>query len=1099
MRKTVFQRISAFFLAVLLMFGVTVNVSADDSDGAVDFDSISKLLDADSYSAYKQTISNIINENLSDVVINYQMSDAKTVYDTFSKEEWSSWEGMTEELAKESVYLSSKDLGNTTVTWQFNLTSEQAGRYYIKIEYYSCNTSESSISSIERKLYIDNEIPFSEASYITLTKYWTFNYSQNEEENTHASEKPVNTTVRYETKKGDDAGYYKLVEKTYADGYVYTEKYKISQDINGNSMAPEMVQVPLWQDYYCSDSTGYTNENFQFYFTGTSHTITLEAQKEPVVIRNITLVPAPRTMEETPLKSYDDLLKEYADAGYTQASGNSVYEIQAEFPNFVSDSSIYASSDNSSSANYPIDASAQLYNVIGKNSYGTSGQWAAYTFTVNETGLHKIAMRYKQSALEGMYICRTIKLSGGHYGDIPVVPFAEAYNTRFDYNKSWQSKYIGDGINEFQFYFEAGVEYTIYVEVGLGSLASLISEVNDSLNLINECYLKILQYTGNDPDKYRNYRFEAVMPEVLYHFQNEAIHLTDISARFEQLCGTKGSHIVTLDNVARLINEMGAENGLKIAEDLSNLKSYLGTLGTWVNNSKTSSMVLDSINIVGSQATEDALPRANDNFFVSAWFEIKSFVYSFLTDYDEMGLTQIPDENTPSIEVWLALGRDQSQIWRSLIDSQGSYTDSTGIAVNLKLVTAGTLLPSILADKGPDVYMGLASADVINYAIRDAIIGISGNDKNNTEAENAVFTTPNEYVASVTGTANGVFSEVVNDQTFTAAAMNTITIPSKSVDGNSYVNVTYGIPMTMTFNMMFYRSDVLARIGASIPNTWDDVLALLPVLQANNMEVGLDYASSINVMIYQMGGSMWKYTDDPAYAGSRIGLDENVALEAFEYVCRLYTDYSFPVTYDAANRFRTGEMPLVIGGYTATYNQLTVYATEIEGLWGFSRIPGYDRDGDGVPENRDTIGDVTATVMLHGCSDYNAAWEFMVWQTSSEIQSTYGNRMVALIGPSAKYETANINAISGLSWTASEYAAIMGQVEHLSSITNYPGSYIIARYVKFAFLAAYNDSEDPIDAISNYISAINSEISRKRQEFGLNTLENDSDYPGLQG
>ena len=100
-----------------------------------------------------------------------------------------------------------------------------------------------------------------------------------------------------------------------------------------------------------------------------------------------------------------------------------------------------------------------------------------------------------------------------------------------------------------------------------------------------------------------------------------------------------------------------------------------------------------------------------------------------------------------------------------------------------------------------------------------------------------------------------------------------------------------------------------------------------------------------------------------------------------------------------------------------------------------------------------------------------------------ETQASYGNRMVALVGPSAKYATANRHAIAKLSWTTKENAAIQDQLAHLSSIRNYPGSYIIARYLNFAFLDAYNNGEDAVEAMNKYISAINTELYRKRTEF----------------
>jgi hypothetical protein len=182
-------------------------------------------------------------------------------------------------------------------------------------------------------------------------------------------------------------------------------------------------------------------------------------------------------------------------------------------------------------------------------------------------------------------------------------------------------------------------------------------------------------------------------------------------------------------------------------------------------------------------------------------------------------------------------------------------------------------------------------------------------------------------------------------------------------------------------------------------------------------------------------------------------------------------------------------LPIIVGSYISIYNTLTVYATEIDGLWSFCPLPGSKLEDGTI--NYNSLAGITATVFLHGCDKMLSSWQFMQWQSSAEVQAKYGNQMVALIGPSAKYEAANVNAIKDLSWTATERLAIEDQMEHLSSIVNYPGSYIIARYMKFAFLDAVNDGLDPNDAMMNYIDAINDEITRKREEFkdsGLKTL-----------
>ncbi len=973
-------------------------------------------------------------------------------------------------------------------TWQVEIPKEHDSLYYIKFEYYNCTTSESSMSTIERKLYIDGSIPFSEASFISMAKHWTYDNIDVSDPMPVKSGDKAGTV--YETR---DDGYYKITTVIKGSKKVVTT-YKISQDINGNSMTPAAVQHSKWNTYYCQDSSGYTQGYFMFYLPEGTRKITLDAVREPVIIKSITLVPY--DYEATNTRDYEDVLDEYKDENYKPANTDNKVLIQAEFPDYVSDSSVYPTNDNSSSANYPSSSGAQLFNVIGEgqHSYSSVGQWAAYKFTVPANGLYKFGMRYKQSTLQGMYICRAIKISGGHYGDEPVAPFREAYNVQFDYSDDWQSTYVGDRDEDgntrvFEFYFEEGEEYTLYLECSLGTLKDLIKRVSDSMERINAAYLRILQLTGSSPDEYTDYRFLDVMPDVLISLLEEAKELEDIKKSLEELCGTNGSHITTLHTIAILLDTMGSNDGYDIAANMGTLKSNLGTLGTWINNSQTSSMVLDSISICPSDAGDDMLERANPNFFQSLFFEISSFFHSFFTDYEAMGLTSIPDADSRHIDVWLATGRDQSNIWRSLID--GSFTNNTGVAVSLKLVTAGTLLPSILSGKGPDVYMGLASSDVINYAIRDAVMGTSGNDKNLTEDVNKIFTTEyytykegDEYTVTdkydgkknLTDTSRK-YQDITTEDNFAKVAMDTITL----------LGVSYGVPQTMTMSMLFYRMDVLANLNQEVPETWDQLLALLPVLQSNNMTMGISYESAINVMIYQMGGNMWKLPDHPEYAGYKVDLDSQIATEAFEYVCRLYSEYSFPVTYDAANRFRTGEMPILVGDYATIYNQLVVYATEIAGLWEFTSLPGV-LDDDGKL-NYDSLVTVTATVMLYGCKDVLASWQFMQWQTAAEAQADYGNKMVALIGPSAKYESANLKAIKDLSWTASEREAIEEQMNHIASIVNYPGSYIISRYTKFAFLAAVNDGENPSEALRGYVDAINDEIARKRGEFDMPSPE----------
>ncbi len=1156
MKKSLFQKVLCLILSVttlLGLFAVTVFAAKSpdqdylysNNDTASTKDEMTALVGIPTYAEYCEKYDALFTGNerdkitidvISDIVKEETTLDAdgNPIAQPVSKHpecadydsESAYWANFGVEKAEDSLYLPAT--GKTT--WRVPVQKGAQGYYYLKFEYYSCKTGESSVSSIERKLLVNGKAPFKEASYITFDKSWSYNYGT--EVNDKLVEKdtvwPVGEWVTYETR---DDGYYKITTTVRNEGGVnnkYVREHKIAQDINGNSMLPEAIENPDWHTYYSKDSTGYYQGYFKFFFLEDSeYQISLVAEREPIVIKSIELIPVDAvdsTSGDYVVRSYADYIKYYKDLGYAAADGSAV-RLEAEFPDLVSDSSVYAGNSNASSATYPSAPNAQLYNIIGENSYSAVGQWAAYKFTVSDTGFYKIGMRYLQDQLQGMYICRSIKLTGGKYGNTPVNPFEEAHDAQFGYSKEWVSSFVGNGgDNEFEFAFEAGEEYTLYLECSLGlSLKSIIQRVENALNDLNADYLRILQLTGSAPDEYRDYGFMSIMPEVVMDILEKAKILDQVKNDLIDLCGTTGSHVATLETVAILLDTMGSSYGDNIAANLSNFKSYLGTLGTWINDSKKGTLILDTITICPSGYDEEELPEAKAGFFSSMWFEITSFIYSFFTDYESMGLTKDPSEGASggTIDVWLASGRDQSNIWRTMIDADNGFTDSTGYGVALKLVTAGTLLPSILSGKGPDIYMGLGAADVINYAIREAVIGINGNDTryfnedNRNLDDNKTFTTTYYIYKDVEGDYH--YDETDRAIAEANAAPGTKVFVSdtfENVEADNYAKaatdtlelggVVYGVPQTMGFSMMFYRMDVLAELGLAVPETWGELLSILPTLQSNNMQIGVSYTLALEFMIYQKGGNMWKYEDenvyDSKYAGAAIDLDSDIALESFEFVCRLYSDYSFPVSYDAANRFRTGEMPIVIGDYTSTYNTLVVYATELDGMWEFCPLPGSElRDEYGnvlVDEesgkkllNYNSLANVSATVMLNGCDNVRAAWAYLQWQTSADVQSNYGNKMVALIGPSAKYEAANINAIKDLSWTASEKEAIENQMAHLSSIVNYPGSYIMGRYMGFAFLDAVNAGADPVDSLSQYIDEINDELTRKRKEFNLPTAD----------
>ena len=867
------------------------------------------------------------------------------------------------------------------VVWTVNVPKE--GLYTLTINCYPGNSELESeeeqkygemSTDVERILYINGKVPFSEARSVTITKRWAAEYDV-------------------------DTGRFAL-------------------DVGKNELRPKNHAAIDWINYTVKDSAGYVAGDLQFYFKEGENTIALEATREPMSVMSFTLSPA------AVIPTYEEYLAAHADASGASASVEPI-KLEAEIPAYQSDESIYPLTDRTSAVTSPQNANAQMLNYMGgSENFKTVGQWVEYEFEVPETGFYTIAMRSKQNDLSGMFASRTVYIDGE-------IPFAECTSLRFDYTKDWVCESLTDGTTEFKFYLTKGT-HTMRFEVSLGQLADIISTVESSLNNINDCYLDIMKLTGADPDEYRDYGFSRLMPETITTMLREAQNLTNVSEQLTELCGEKGSQTATLDKVAFLLDKMGKDED-EIAPNLDNLKTYIGTLGTWLNGVRSQPVRMDYFLI---QAPETEMPKANASFFEAIGFELKAFFASFTTDYSMMGAMD-NSETASNIEVWTTVGRDQAKILKSLVSSD--FTPTSNIGVDVKLVAAGTLLPSVLSGQGPDAFLGAAGVDVINYAIRGAVVPL--NDFDGFDEAMAQFNESTKIPVTLYGT-------------------------------------TYGLPERAGFYMMFVRIDILAELGLEIPKTWDDLLAMLPVLQANNMSIGLN--KEYDIFLYQMGGDRFDEY------GTSCALDTNVALEAFETYTRFFTDYSFPYTFDGPNRFRTGEMPILIADYSTTYNQLTVFATEINGLWEMVPLPGVYRD-DGSYHN-EAFNTVAATIMLHGTSDEESTWQFMKWYCGKEAQAAYGSDLVTTIGQAAKYNTANREAIKEMPWTTSEKEALLSQFDNLSAATNYPGAYIFARYLNFAILSVVNDGADPVVELQGYVSTIDKEITRKREEFDLPTL-----------
>ena len=125
----------------------------------------------------------------------------------------------------------------------------------------------------------------------------------------------------------------------------------------------------------------------------------------------------------------------------------------------------------------------------------------------------------------------------------------------------------------------------------------------------------------------------------------------------------------------------------------------------------------------------------------------------------------------------------------------------------------------------------------------------------------------------------------------------------------------------------------------------------------------------------------------------------------------------------------------------------------------------------------------SGAVIFTSCKDVGAAWNFIDWFTTTDVQVEYGKTIEAIMGPMGRYDTANVEALSRLNWSTSEYAKISDQMNNLREVPIIPASYAVTRNVYNAFRAVVNNQKNPRYQLSSYNRDINSEIVRKLMDL----------------
>lgn len=825
---------------------------------------------------------------------------------------------------------------------------------------------------------------------------------------------------------------------------IWTDGGEVKTDNQGNQIRPTQIEVYDWQSSCFEDDMGYITEPYRFYLEKGDNEITLEAENEPMIIRKFMVAPV------SVIQSYEEYVAKYPDISDQAMTAGYIQMIQGEDSTLRSESSLYAKYDRSSPTTYPNSVTNTVLNYVGGDTWRSSGQWIEWEFEVPEDGYYNIMIKGRQNYSRGSVSSRTVYIDGE-------IPFSEMKEISYAYSNDWECKDLADenGV-PYNFYLTKGT-HTIRLEATLGGVGPILEELEDSTYRVNQIYRKILVYTGANPDRYRDYYIEANYPEVMEAMELESKRLFKIVDDTVSYSGQKADNIAAAQTVAQQM-ERFCEKPNKITLEFTTFKDNITALGTASLNMSETKLDIDYLVVSGTGVTPK---KDKANVFTKLWHETKSFFASFFVDYNSVGDVYDESADDEVVKVWILTGRDQGTILKSMVDD--TFTPESGVKVNVEIVDPTALLNAVLAGRGPNVVLSVGADQPVNYALRGAAEDIT---QFNDWEEVLSHYTPSSY-------------------------------EQYGLDGH-----IYAIPETQTFNVMFYRKDVLEEMGLEVPDTWQELIEMLPTIQGNNLSVGIPTAAGSSstttattavasnvpdlslyfTLLYQYGGDMYNEM------GTKTTVDDEAGIRAFDDYVRYFNDYGLPTIYDFVSRFRSGEMPIGISAYS-TYNTLMVSAPEIRGLWDFTLIPGTEYtnpDGTTYIDRSDFItGSATMMIATEDESLKQKSWEFMKWWAKPDTQVRFGREIEALLGSSARYATANKDAFEQLSWSSDDIKVLSEQWDQTVGIREVPGGYYTGRHITNAIRKVINDKDDTRETIIDYSIKINEEIEKKRNEFGL--------------
>ena len=733
--------------------------------------------------------------------------------------------------------------------------------------------------------------------------------------------------------------------------------------------------------------------------------------------------------------SYEDYIGKYPSE---EGSGNCMVEAEH----------VYSKNSTSVVPTYAADVNVTPYETYTSPLNTMTGlssptQTLTYEITVDKTGIYNIAFNYNNENANRVTFAK-IEIDGETpFRELLRYPFVDGDNYEVE---TLCNKKTGE---PYGIYLTKG-SHLLSVKIDGSMTAKHLTELTRSIDDLNGIYLDLKKIAGTIQDNNREWNPDTDYPGVVDRLEEIRDQLYELS---DVMRGINGSKDVNYQAIIYFEAAINAIEGLLekpqfIANNYAQLSEGSGSIVQTLANARsdieTTPLNLDRI-VVYAEGGTGIVRRGG---FFSFWEGVKKFFKSFVTDYS------VTSKEEDTIEVWVARGRQYVDLMQQLIDAS-DFTQRTGYKVRFSILAdEGKLILSNAANIAPNAVMGISNWLPYEMGIRDLTVDLTKFD---------------DYGEVISRFSSGAFISLI-------------------ADGRGLA-----LPETQDFYVMYYRKDVLGSLGiyngndSDLPQTWDEVIEILPELQRQGLNFYVPLSSSTaskSIMttapfIYQYGGNL--FSDD----ATKTTISEENSLNAIKLMTELYTLYGLPQQIsNFFDNFRNGSLPIGISTFD-TYIRLSMAAPEISGKWGVALSPGV-RNADGEIERWQTGSATSMTLMKSGDDNKDAAgWELLKWWSSADIQTEFMNRLTMLYGKAYIWNSANLEAFNNsVAFSSADKKVILEQWKWMREIPKVPGWYMLERELSNAWNNIVINGQNTRSAVEDAVTKIDKELVRKLEEFG---------------